>query len=85
MQYYIDLLLAIRFGDTCDSVMSKAKIKVTHDHPKVKIRTGANPGFPSVGLQPINWPNFPENCMKIRKIGPGGGACVQNFTTEICH
>ena len=39
----------------------------------------ADPGFPE-GMQtprgrrqPIIQPNFPENCMKIKKIGPIGG------------
>ena len=27
--------------------------------------------------EPIMWPNFPENCMKMKKIGPG--AHVQNL------
>ena len=27
--------------------------------------------------QPIIWPHFTENCMKVKRIGPGGG---QNFT-----
>ena len=36
------------------------------------------------GAQPIFWPNFAENSMKMKKIGPrgwgggGGGGCVQN-------
>ena len=41
------------------------------------------PDFPGVERQlqtggPIIWPNFAENCMKMKKIGPGGSA--QNFT-----
>ena len=26
------------------------------------------------GRQPIIWPNCPENCMKVKKIGPVEGA-----------
>ena len=41
----------------------------------------ADPGFPrggganpKGGRQPIIWPIFPENCMKMKKFGAGGGA-----------
>ena len=33
------------------------------------------------GYQPIIWPKFPENCMKVQKIGPEGR--VQNFIKYI--
>ena len=40
---------------------------------------GADPGFPRVPIlkaegesQPIFRPNFPKNCMEIKKIGPKG-------------
>ena len=43
----------------------------------------ANPGFPRVkgaypkgGRQPIIWPNFPENYMKMMKFWTRGGARV---------
>ena len=38
---------------------------------------GTDPGFPQRGhqpkrgRQPIIWPNFAKNCMKMKKIGPG--------------
>ena len=41
----------------------------------------ADPGFPrggganpkGGGCQPIIWPTFPENCMKMKKFWAGGG------------
>ena len=40
----------------------------------------ADPGFPSgwvptpnVGVKAIIWAFFPENCMKMKEIGPRGG------------
>ena len=41
----------------------------------------ADPGFPDgvyhpkgEGYQPIIWPNFLEDCMKVKKIWPSGGS-----------
>ena len=60
--------------------------------PVMKPIPGANQGFPRRGANPkggaklIIRPNFPENCMKIKKIGlngGGGGTCTQKFTMEI--
>ena len=42
--------------------------------------SGADPGFPRWGRQPIIRPNFPKNCMKVEEIlgvnlgRRGGGA-----------
>ena len=44
----------------------------------------ADPGFPrggganpkGGGCQPIIWPIFPKNCMKMKKFGARGGACI---------
>ena len=35
--------------------------------------TAEHPGFPRGGRQPIIRPNFPKNCMKMKKTGPRGG------------
>ena len=42
---------------------------------KIELRAVANPGFPrrrtyqskGVGANPLFWPFFPENCMKLKK------------------
>ena len=39
------------------------------------VRVGRQPKMR--GRQPIIWPKFPQNCLKIKKIGPGER--VQNF------
>ena len=34
---------------------------------------------PKGGRQPIIWPKFPENCMKMKKIGPSKGGARPNY------
>ena len=49
------------------------------DMSQLNIQVAADPGFPrgvanpKEGCQPIIWPTFAENCMKMKKIGPRGG------------
>ena len=45
--------------------------------------SGADPGFLQ-GRQPIIWPDFPENYMKMNKIGSGGASkiCLCRSATE---
>ena len=49
------------------------------DMNQLNIHVAADPGFPrgganpKEGCQPIIWPKFAENCMKMKKIGPRGG------------
>ena len=50
--------------------------KYIHAHFKTVfgLYSGADLGFASGGGgQPIIWPNFPENCTKMNKIGQGEG------------
>ena len=63
---------AVSKAISCAEIM-KRKIKVQNDHTSV-----ADPGFPwgGGGRQPIIWPIFPENCMKIKKFWAWGGARV---------
>ena len=39
--------------------------------------------FPEVGHQPIIWPKFAENSMKMKKIGPRGGACPKFYYVDL--
>ena len=41
--------------------------------------------FPKVECQPIIWPEFDKNCMKMKKIGPRDRTCIPNFTMWNCH
>ena len=34
----------------------------------LRLLSAADPGFPRRGRQPIIWPNYAENCMKMKKI-----------------
>ena len=34
------------------------------------------------GCQPITWPNFPRNSMKMMKIGPGAGVCPKFYYVD---
>ena len=63
-------------GTKDESKCSKSETQDSHN-PKLKMGVGADPGFfymevnPNGWRQPIVQHNFPEMCMKIKKIGQG--------------
>ena len=62
-------------------LLSQLKVKVRH-HLSQRSRfivTRMDPGFPRGGANPKRATNFPENCIKIKKIGPGRGNTHPNF------
>ena len=81
------LLSVIVYSDTLRSRFSSAFVRSlptlnsveSVDFACVVTVAVADPGFPRGGTltpkggrQPIIWPIFPENCMKMKKFGAGG-------------
>ena len=68
----------------CPSLLSKEILDPILNEFNIGMHLpAADPGFPRWGFpkgrcQPIIWPNFTENCMKIKNIGLGRGG-IQNF------